>query len=108
MKNKGISTQARILHSALLQKNITVEIEKWDTHKHIDLSVDEAKFYIEIDGDSHYTDSTKILTDLKRDNYSTKDGYDTFRIPNHTIDNQLEKVVTALIKVIKERTFTSH
>jgi hypothetical protein len=49
MKTNGISDHARKLHSALIQRGASVEIEKWDEHKHIDLSIELAGLYIEID-----------------------------------------------------------
>lgn len=103
MKTRGISDQARQLHSALIQRGVEVEIEKWDDHKHIDLSAEAAGLYIEIDGDAHYTDAETIMRDLKRDYYSSEDGFDTVHIPNSIIDNNIDAVADALAEVIAER-----
>ena len=103
MKTNGISDQARMLHSALVQRGVEAEIEKWDDHKHIDISIDAAGLYIEIDGDNHYTNANTILRDLKRDYFSNEDGYDTLHFPNHVIDNQIDAVADALVEVVKER-----
>ena len=103
MKIQGISDQARKLHSALLQRGIGVEIEKWDEHKHIDLSIESAGLYIEIDGDNHYTDAATIMRDLERDYFSNEDGYDTIHIPNHIIDEQLDRVAEAIAEVAHVR-----
>jgi len=51
MKTNGISKQARMLHSALIQRGIEADIEKWDEHKHIDISIDSAGLYL-VNGDS--------------------------------------------------------
>lgn len=103
MKTNGVSNHARILHSALLQHGIEAEIEKWDTHKHIDLSIESAGLYIEIDGDNHYTDSDTIMRDLKRDYFSNEDGYDTIHIPNSIIETKLNEVATAIAEVARQR-----
>lgn len=106
MKTNGISDQARKLHSALIQRGVAVEIEKWDEHKHIDLSIESAGLYIEIDGDSHYTDAETIKRDLKRDYFSNEEGYDTLHIPNHIIDEQIDAVADAITEVANSRMTT--
>ena len=103
MKTNGISDQARKLHSALIQRGVESEIEKWDQHKHIDISIESAKLYIEIDGDRHYTDAETIMRDLKRDYFSNEEGYDTIHIPNTAVDTRLDEVAQALTEVSKAR-----
>jgi very-short-patch-repair endonuclease len=103
MKTNGISDHARKLHSALIQRGASVEIEKWDEHKHIDLSIELAGLYIEIDGDDHYLNSDTILRDLKRDYFSNEDGYDTLHIPNYIIEKNIDGVADALVQVINSR-----
>jgi very-short-patch-repair endonuclease len=103
MKTKGISDQARKLHSALQQRGLDVEIEKWDGHKHIDLSIESAELYIEIDGDQHYTNADTIMRDLKRDYFSNEDGYDTLHFPNFIIDTQIDAVADAMLEVSTKR-----
>jgi very-short-patch-repair endonuclease len=103
MKTNGISDQVRLLHSALIQRGVDAQIEKWDKHKHIDLSIDTAGLYIEVDGDDHYTNSETIIRDLKRDYFSNEDGFDTLHFPNHVIDLYLDEVADALVEVCKER-----
>jgi very-short-patch-repair endonuclease len=103
MKTNGISDHARILHSALMQRGVAVEIEKWDEHKHIDLSIELAGLYIEIDGYDHYTNPDTILRDLKRDYFSNENGYDTLHIPNYIIEENIDSVADALVQVINSR-----
>lgn len=103
MKTNGISDQARKLHSALVQRGIEAEIEKWDDHKHIDLSIECAGLYIEIDGLLHYTNAETIMRDLKRDYFSNEDGYDTIHIPNFVIDEHIDAVADALAEVATHR-----
>ena len=103
MKINGVSNQARQLHSALIQRGIVVEIEKWDAHKHIDLSIEAAGLYIEIDGDNHYTNPDTIMRDLKRDYFSNEEGYDTLHIPNHVIEKDIDSLADALVEVVQRR-----
>jgi len=103
MKRKGISSQSRLLHSALIQRGVEANIEKWDNHKHVDISIDSAGLYLEIDGDAHYLSAGSIMRDLKRDYYSTEDGFDTLRIPNYIIDSNIDAVADALSEVCRLR-----
>ena len=103
MKTNGISKQARLLHSALVQRGVDAEIEKWDSHKHIDISIEGAGLYIEVDGDDHYTNPDTISRYLERDYFSNEGGYDTLHFPNHIIDSQLDKVADAIAEVAGRR-----
>ena len=103
MKTNGISDSARKLHSALMQRGVEVEIEKWDKHKHIDLSIESAGLYIEIDGDTHYTDAGTIMRDLERNYFSNEEGYDTVHFPNFIINENLDQVADAITEVSKKR-----
>ena len=96
---KKSSKQSKDLFEALKKKGIDCEKEKWD--KHIDLSVDDIKLYIEVDGEYHYTDPKQIVADLHRDDYSWQDGYHTIRIPNDIIDKHLEDIAEAIYKIYK-------
>ncbi|MFH0891631.1 MAG: DUF559 domain-containing protein [Candidatus Falkowbacteria bacterium] len=93
------SPQAKKLYNALIRRNIECEKEKWDNHKHIDISIDRAKIYIEIDGDYHYTSSRQIEADFNREYYSSQDGYRTIHIPNSLIDRKLRHVANAIEQV---------
>jgi len=103
MKTHGISNQARVLHSALVQRGVEAEIEKWDEHKHIDISVEKAGLYIEVDGDDHYTNPETLMRDLRRDYYSEESDFDTLHIPNFIIDKDVNGVADALVEVVRMR-----
>ena len=103
MKTKGISQTARNLHSALVQRGLKAEIEKWDGHKHIDIAIVKAKLNIEVDGLRHFTDPVQIETDFKRAWHSEEKGYDTIHIPNLVLEHHLDEVADALVKVALER-----
>lgn len=103
MKTNGISEEARLLHSALAQRGVPAEIEKFDGHKHIDIAIVAAGLNIEIDGDHHYTDPETMMADLTRNYFSEEKGFDTIRIPNHVIQEQLDKVADAISVVAHAR-----
>ena len=103
MKTNGISSIARNLHSALMQRGVETEIEKWDLHKHIDLSIESAGLYIEIDGPDHYLNPDTIMRDLKRDYFSNEDDYDTLHFPNMIVEENLDGVADALAEVVRQR-----
>jgi very-short-patch-repair endonuclease len=93
--------QALKLKEALEKRGLTVQDEKWDGHKHIDLSIHRAKLDMEIDGNQHYENAHQILSDLDRTYYSDSNGYSTIHIPNEFVNNSdhFEKLVNALTKV---------
>ncbi len=85
-----------LLKEALEKLGLRVMSQVPDGYKHIDLSIPDAKINIEVDGPAHLTDSSKILSDFKRDCYSLRNGYDTIRIPNELIHSDLGGVASAL------------
>lgn len=103
MKTKGISDQARILHSALLQRGVEAEMEKFDGHKHIDIAIVSAKLNIEVDGIRHFTEAPAIIADLRREYFSEEKGYDTIHIPNQAVDTHLDEVADAIVEVVERR-----
>lgn len=103
MKTKGTSEQARLLHSALRQRDVEAEIEKYDGHKHIDIAIVQAKLNIEVDGIFHYLDADAMETDLRREYFSEEKGYDTIRIPNFVIEQNLDKVADTITEVVERR-----
>ena len=99
---KKSTEHTKKLYEALTKREINCEKQKWDNHKHIDLSIDEARLYIEVDGDQHYTSSTQIKKDIVRDYYSSKDGFRTIHIPNRLINDKLDNVADAIAQVAKD------
>lgn len=95
--------QARTLFKALQDKGLNVKSEYWDKHKHVDIAIEPAKLYIEIDGLHHYTDPKQIEADFKRDHYSNNESFDTIRIPNTLIDHHLDEIAEAFTEVILKR-----
>ena len=97
-----VTPQVTKLYNALMDRGIKCEMEVFDGHKHIDISIPWAKIDIEVDGLYHYTDPEKIISDFKRSYWSIqRDDYDTFHVPNTIIDSHLEKVADALAEVAR-------
>lgn len=101
---------AKYLGKLLKEKGWNVNFEKWDGHKHIDLAIEEAKMYLEVNGLHHNKNKDQALSDLKRTFYSFKEGYTTLMIPNclvkkdsiyetaHNLDIFLKESVESLNK----------
>ncbi len=98
-----ITPEAKTLFDALIKNGVFAELEYYDGNKHVDIFVPSAKLYIEVDGLPHFLDPHKIAIDLVRDHYSYINGFGTFRIPNIVIQENLQKVVKALVKLIKDK-----
>jgi very-short-patch-repair endonuclease len=103
MAKLNTTPQTKMLCEALIERGVSAEMECWDKHKHVDICVHDAKLYIEIDEEHHYTYADNIERDLLRDNFSSEGGYDTFRIPSTLVDEHLDKITNALVKVVKDR-----
>lgn len=103
MYKKDVTERERKLFDALTARGIFAELGYCDGHKCVDLHIPDAHINIEVDGKQHFTDPEQIMTDFLRDTYSQKDGIDTLRIPNHIIDENLQAIVEAIVKVISRR-----
>jgi very-short-patch-repair endonuclease len=100
---KEPTPEALGLKTALEKLGIRVLVEVDDHHKHIDLAIPDSRINIEVDGTQHLTDPYQILSDLKRSHYSDKLGYDTVHITNHSINNDLGGIASALAEAAKIR-----
>jgi very-short-patch-repair endonuclease len=103
MKQKSATKSTLKLYRALKDEGIKSILEFWDGYKHIDIHIPDAKVYIEIDGLQHYTNHAQIIRDFTRDRYSNIDKIDTLHIPNEMLENHLEKIVKAIVGVVKKR-----
>lgn len=97
--------EAERLYVALKKKGIPVTLEKWDGYKHIDLAISKAKLNIEVDGAHHNFKSEQALSDLKRTAHSLNKGYETIRIPNSLIkdDIRFKETVEYIIRIYKSK-----
>lgn len=100
---KQATPEAKLLHKALLRRGIKCELEADDGYKSVDISIDWAKLDIEIDGKHHIYNSKQLYTDIKRSNYSKEDGYDTIRITNAMIRENVNGIADSIAKVARRR-----
>lgn len=98
------TTQAQVLKDALIAKGVPAKCECYDGYKHVDICIKTARLYIEVDGLPHVTNARKIETDFKRDARSEADGFDTLRIANSEIEQDLKNIVRAICEVVQKRT----
>lgn len=91
------------LYCALISRGIKAIPHYSDGHKTVDIAILDARLFIEVDGLQHFTNSEQIMSDFKRYHYSDEDDFSTFYVTNQIIDEFLDDVVNALVKVIKER-----
>jgi very-short-patch-repair endonuclease len=86
-------------------ENLGVRVlsQHWDGHKHIDLSIPDARINIEVDGIKHLTDPYQIISDLEREAGSEQHGFSTIHIQNEEIHFNLDKIATALARAAKIR-----
>lgn len=101
--SKESTPEAAALREALESRGLRVLSEVPDGHKHIDLSIPDARINIEVDGNQHLTDAHQILSDLDRTHYSDRLGYETIRIPNYQINSEIDKIADALTEVARIR-----
>lgn len=97
-----VTRQALALYEALEDRNINCELEKWDGYKHVDIAIESARLYIEVDGSQHYTNKKQMFSDWQRSHYSKMDGYHTIHIPNRMIDNDVDDVADAIADIINK------
>ena len=95
--------EAVSLVTALRAHGLRVLQEHWDGHKHIDISIPDAKIDIEVDGPQHLTNYKQILSDLERGHYSDDDGFATIHIHNEEIHFNLPHIATAIAKAAEIR-----
>lgn len=102
-KEKRASPHALKLYNALKKRGVDCELESYDSHNHIDISIKNAKLYIGIDGEHHYLDPEQLHIDLIMDEESQKKGFATKRYALREIDEKLEGIADTLTEVIKQR-----
>lgn len=100
---KTVTPEAIKLSKAL--KNLEVEntLEQYDGHKHIDIAIESAKLYIELDGMQHAFSSKQMLADDDRDKHSHQAGYTTKRIPNAWVNQNVNKLALNIARLADKR-----
>lgn len=91
------------LNKALKRRGITTKLEYFDGHKHIDISIPDARIAIEVDGKQHYIKAKQIESDFGRKRGSFKKGIDTIHIPNVLVRSDCRRIARAIAEVAKRR-----
>lgn len=100
--DKGISTtSAKSLFLALKVRDLPVQLEKFDGKKTIDIAIPKYRMNIEVDGSHHNTNADQAKSDLFRTYYSFKKEFNTFRIPNSLINENLDLTADILKDMIE-------
>ena len=102
-KQNEPTPQARKLHDALEERGIYNELEPFDGHKHVDISIPGAKLNLEVDGEYHLRESEQWFRDLKRDLHSNNEGKSTIHIPNHYVDTHLDELASVIAEGVSEK-----
>lgn len=85
---KTVTPESVKLSKALRELEVEHQLEAYDGHKHVDVAIDRARLYIELDGSQHVLTSKQLIADFERDKHSRKDGYDTIRVANTACTNK--------------------
>jgi len=100
---KTVSPQAIKLSNALKKRGINHKLEYSDGYKHVDIAINWAKLYIELEGKQHGFSAKQMIADDERDKYSQKDGYATKRIANEWVDQNVNKLANSISVLAKKR-----
>lgn len=102
---KTVTPQALKLSNALKSYDVVHTLEYSDGHKHIDIAIESAKLYLELDGSQHAFSPKQMCSDDERDKHSLKAGYTTKRIPNLWVDQNVEKLAANIAILVKKREY---
>lgn len=93
------------LAKALEVRGWTVELEKYDGYKTIDIAVPLARVNIEVDGFTPTVNKKTAFADLQRLYFDLKKGILTVHIPNCLVDDEesLGKTADMLSALLKDR-----
>lgn len=89
------------LHAALRRAKIPALLQYDDGYKTVDIVIKESALYIEVDGPYHYS-AEQQLRDSLRDVYSSKAGFETVRIPNSRVGQNIGELVKQ-IKALNDK-----
>ena len=100
---KTVTPEAIKLSKALKNLEVQHTLEAYDGYKHVDIAIESAKLYIELDGSQHGFNSKQMLADYDRDKHSRKAGYDTIRIPNIWVNQNVYRLANSINKLSMKR-----
>jgi hypothetical protein len=102
-REKRAAPHALKLYEALRKRGVFCELESYNSAKHIDIAVNDARLYIGIDGEHHNLDAEQLYIDLVKDEESFKEGFATKRYTLKELDEHMECIADSLTEVIKQR-----
>jgi very-short-patch-repair endonuclease len=102
---KTVTPQALKLSKALKSFDVVHKLEYSDGHKHVDIAIESAKLYLELDGSQHAFSPKQMLADDDRDKHSQKAGYTTKRIPNAWVDQNASKLAANIAILVNKRQY---
>lgn len=100
---KTVTPQALKLSKALKSFEVEHRLEQYDGYKHVDIAIESAKLYLELDGSQHAFSTKQMLADDDRDKHSQKAGYTTKRIPNAWVDRNVERLAANIAILVNKR-----
>jgi very-short-patch-repair endonuclease len=100
---KTVTPQALKLSNALNNMDVKHVLEYNDGFKHVDIAIEWAKLYLELDGSQHAFSPKQMCADDERDKHSLKDGFATKRIPNIWIDRNVDKLALSIATLANKR-----
>ena len=101
--NSKVTPQAKALYDALQERGIKCKLEAYDGYKHVDISIEWAKLNIEIDGKHHLFKYKQMSSDMGRDTGSQEEGIYTMRIPNSSIEEDVNKIADNIAKLARKK-----
>jgi very-short-patch-repair endonuclease len=102
---KTVTPQALKLSKALSNFDVEHELEYDDGYKHVDIAIESAKLFLELDGIQHGFSPKQMCSDDERDRHSQRDGYSTKRIPNAWVDQNVDRLAGSIAILVKKRQY---
>jgi very-short-patch-repair endonuclease len=102
---KTVTPQAIKLSNALKDLDVKHKLEYSDGYKHVDIAIESAKLYLELDGTKHGFSPKQMSIDDERDRYSHRGGYDTKRIPNAWVDKNVDRLAASIAVLVNKRQY---
>ena len=102
---KTVTPQAIKLSNALKALDVKHKLEHDDGFKHVDIAIESAKLYLELDGTQHGFSPNQMCVDDERDRHSKRDGFDTKRIPNAWVDQNVDRLAASIAVLVNKRQY---
>jgi very-short-patch-repair endonuclease len=102
---KTVTPQALRLSRALNNLDVKHDLEYDDGYKHVDIAIESAKLYLELDGTQHAFSPKQMCADDERDRHSQRDGYYTKRISNAWVDQNVDRLAASIAILVNKRQY---